>query len=562
MKNLAGGSLSWGKKRNNPNMLERLSIKNIGGIGSADLLLSNSAKHNFVVITGESGAGKSSVVRALEILSGKRNQSSFIRAGEEKANVKAVFYSDLISVEGTVLAQRECSRSGRGSAFIQTKLLPLSSYSQFMAKLLRIQSQFAQLELLDEEHQLSMVDTSGGKELSFLLGEMKEAYQNAVHEEKLLRKLTEKVRDIESKYENAESIIQIAKKCKLQKGLELELEKKIKFLIDRISTLTQGRNALDELTGGSCGGGIIERIERACTKICRSLPEEINDRIESKANEGISNIHEMLHVAEFYFSANELKRLTEEHDSTEQKLGNLRKLKRMTRSEDEEAILRWSEEAEEAILWLRNSGKEISEITSRSRAAKREASRCAMQLREMRKDSASKLELRVNKCLNELGMNDSKLSIRFSECSRLRRDGADKVNFMLVTPKREGPVEKIASGGELSRLLLALQLSLPDEWLPDTIVFDEVEAGLGGMAAVLSGEKLRELSLKCQVILVTHEASIAALGSKHFLIEKHEGEAIVKEISENSRISELARMLTGDSSMQEARLHAQKLLEN
>jgi DNA repair protein RecN (Recombination protein N) len=544
-------------------MLERLSIKNIGGIGSAELVFSNKAKHNFIAITGESGTGKSSVVRALEILSGKRNQSSFIRAGEEKASVEAIFSSGLDhSEDGIIFAVREYSRGGRGSAYIQAKPLPLSSYTQLMAKLLRIQSQFAQLELLDEECQLSMVDTSGGAELVKLLDEMKEAYLNAVHEEKLLRALTEKKRDIENKYENAENIIHTAKICKLQEGLEIELEERSKFLSLKISTLTSGRNALDELTGGASGNGIIEQVEHACTKIYRSLPEEIRERTEIEANEGILNIHRMLRAAESFFSINELKRLKEEHDSTEQRLGNLRKLKRITGSEDEEAILRWSSEAEEAILWLQNSRKEISEIEARSRTAKREASRYAMQLRELRKSAAAKLELRVNECLGELGMNDSKLSIRFSECSRLRRDGADKVNFMLVTPKREGPVEKIASAGELSRILLALQLSLPDEWLPDTIVFDEVEAGLGGMAAVLSGEKLRCLSSKCQVILVTHEASIAALGSKHFLVEKYEGEATIKEISENGRVNELARMLTGDSSLQEARLHAQKLLKN
>jgi DNA repair protein RecN (Recombination protein N) len=544
-------------------MLERLSIKNIGGIGSAELIFSNSAKYNFVAITGESGAGKSSIVRALEILSGKRYQSSFIRAGEEKANVKAVFSSDQsLSEEGTIFAARECFRAGRGSAYIQAKPMSLSLYAELMVRLLRIQSQFAQLELLDEEHQIAMVDTSGGAELAKLLDEMKQKYQNAVHEEKLLSSLTEKEREIDRKFENAEKIVQAVKVCKLKEGLESELEERRKFLSGRIDALTEGRNALDELTGGASGNGIIEQIERACIKICRSLPDEIKEESETAANEGISNIHDMLKIAGSYFNINELKRLAEEHANTEQRLGNLRKLKRMTGSEDEEAILRWSTEAEEAILWLQNSRKVIPEIEARSRTAKREASRCAMQLRELRKIAASKLELRVNKCLQDLGMDDSKLSIRFSERQRLTRDGADKVNFMLVTPKREGPVDKIASGGELSRLLLALQLSLPDEWLPDTIVFDEVEAGLGGMAAVLSGEKLRELSSKCQVILITHEASIAALGTKHFLIEKSEGEALIQEISGNSRISELARMLTGDSSLQEARLHAQKLLES
>ncbi|MCL1875158.1 MAG: AAA family ATPase [Synergistaceae bacterium] len=544
-------------------MLKRLSIKNVGGIGSAELTFSSSEKYNFNVVTGESGAGKSSVVRALEILSGKRSQASYIRAGEEKASVEAVFTSgrDLVE-ESAVLAARECPRTGRGSAYIQAKSMPLSSYTEFMAKLLRIQSQFAQLELLDEERQLVMVDASGGRELTLILDKMKQAYQNAVHQEKLLRSLTEKGREIESKYENADKIIQAVKQCKPQRGLESELEEIRKSLSGKISAMTQGRNALDEITGGASGNGIMEQIERACMKLCSSLPEEIKGKAELAANEGISNIQDMLRMARANFSVNELKKLIAEHDSAEQRLGNLRKLKRMIRAEDEEAILKWSAEAEEAILWLQNARAEISEIEARSRTAKREASRYALQLRELRKAEASKLELRVNECLKELGLNDSKLSIRFSERSRLRRDGADRVNFVLVTKKREGRVEKIASGGELSRLLLALQLSLPDEWLPDTIVFDEVEAGLGGMAAVLSGEKLRELSSKCQVILVTHEASIAALGEKHFLIEKHEGEAMIQEIEEESRVSELARMLTGDSSLPEARLHARKLLES
>ena len=540
-------------------MLERLSIKNIGGIGSAELVFPEKVRgeYDFTVITGESGAGKSSIVRALEMLSGKRNQGAYIRAGEDSAAVKAVLSTDM---NGVIFAAREFSRLGRGSVYIQDKPLPLSSYAEIMTKLMRIQSQFAQLELLDEERRLAMVDTSGGTGLANLLEEMKSAYHNAVLEEKLLRSLREKEREIEQRFENAENIIQIVKACNPQIGLELELEEKRKLLTERISALTQGRGALDELTGGASGSGIIEQLERVCMKICRSLPEEIKEETERVANEGISNIHDMLRTAELHLSLNELRESREEHDSAEKRLGNLRKLKRMTGAEDEDAILKWSAEAEEAILWLQNSRTKISETETRSREARREASRCAIRLREQRKEAASKLETRVNECLKELGMEDAKLSVRFSELSRLKRDGADKVSFVLVTPKREGPVEKIASGGELSRLLLALQLSLPDEWLPGTIVFDEVEAGLGGMAAVLSGEKLRELSSKCQVILVTHEASIAALGTSHFLIEKHEGEAIIKEISGDSRVSELARMLTGDSSLNEARIHAQRLL--
>ena len=112
----------------------------------------------------------------------------------------------------------------------------------------------------------------------------------------------------------------------------------------------------------------------------------------------------------------------------------------------------------------------------------------------------------------------------------------------------------------LTRLLLALQLSLPDEWLPPTIVFDEVEAGLGGRAAVLSGLQLKKLSTRCQVILVTHEASIAALGTNHILIQRQNGETIINNIDNTERIREIARMLSGSLDMAEAREHAKILL--
>ena len=143
----------------------------------------------------------------------------------------------------------------------------------------------------------------------------------------------------------------------------------------------------------------------------------------------------------------------------------------------------------------------------------------------------------------------------------MSRNGADSAEFTLRDGTRSGRVEKIASGGELSRLLLALQLSLPEEWLPPTIVFDEVEAGLGGRAAVLSGLQLKKLSRKCQVILVTHEASIAALGDSHVLIQRTDGETFTKAIAGEERVREIARMLSGSPDMAEAQEHARILLD-
>ena len=183
-----------------------------------------------------------------------------------------------------------------------------------------------------------------------------------------------------------------------------------------------------------------------------------------------------------------------------------------------------------------------------------------MEIRHARHNAAEILASRVNAVLNELAMGGITFGINLAGLQKLRRDGADSAEFFLRDGSRSGPVGKIASGGELSRLLLALQLSLPDEWLPPTIVFDEVEAGLGGKAAVLSGMQLKKLSRKCQVILVTHEASIAALGDSHILIQRIDGESAMKNIDGEERVKEIARMLSGSPDLSEARKHAKILL--
>lgn len=158
-------------------------------------------------------------------------------------------------------------------------------------------------------------------------------------------------------------------------------------------------------------------------------------------------------------------------------------------------------------------------------------------------------------------MGESVFSVKLLPLGKIRSGGADEISFTLSAGgSEEMPVNKSASGGELSRILLALQLAMPEESLPPTLVFDEVEAGLGGKAALLAGYKLLALSRKTQVILVTHEATIASLADHHFLVKKTADCVEVKKLERNDRVGEVARMLSGDASLQEAREHAERLL--
>ena len=247
-------------------------------------------------------------------------------------------------------------------------------------------------------------------------------------------------------------------------------------------------------------------------------------------------------------------------EATETRLGALRKLKRMSNITDEDGLLTYCEEISNALEWLEKSYYELENLSSRSLEDRKGAQALAMKIRELRQHEADTLAQRVNNILSELAMPEINFMIKLNPLQKLNHNGADEIEFILQDTARSGKIENIASGGELSRLLLALQLSLPEELLPPTIIFDEAAAGLGGRAAVLTGLQLKELSRKCQVILVTHEASIAALGDAHILIQRTGNETTMKNISGDERVRELARMLSGSPDLNEALEHARILL--
>ena len=525
-------------------MIEKLNIKNIGGISNAELIFSPGLN----VITGESGAGKSSIVRAIELLTGTRGGVKFIRAGEEKVQVNAKFSGMNIT--------REILKTGRSKAKINDISTGLNECSQIINNLVRIQSQFAQMELLNPQRQLSMLDSCLPerirKEIFPAFHEIFDIARNTSRELRLVKKRRS---EIERKYSNAKEIFELVKTAKPESGLELRLENELADLNHKISGRERAQRSIDLLTGGLSEHGLIGNIE-ACIE---NLYEFMNDDDNLSVKNSIENLNDVVKKLTLNFKDNEKDSLMLE--KIEQRLGALRRLKRICNIPDENELLNYCEEISSNLEWLEESYNELKELTAKSLEEKKTANSLAMEIRHARQESAQNLSLRVNKILDELAMTGIIFSINLTGLQKLRSDGADDVEFLLSDGTRVGRVEKIASGGELSRLLLALQLSLPDEWLPPTIVFDEVEAGLGGKAAVLSGLQLKELSRKCQVILVTHEASIAALGDSHILIQRIEGESYAEIIDGESRVKEIARMLSGSPDMIEAKEHARILLK-
>ena len=263
------------------------------------------------------------------------------------------------------------------------------------------------------------------------------------------------------------------------------------------------------------------------------------------------------------FSKESELELNEAFDALESRIGTLRKLMRFAKVDNVEDLMDFADKTKSELEWLRESRTAISILQEKSGTLKRKVSNLALSLREARKSAANNLEEAVNGTLSNLAMENLRFGISILPMEKVRHSGADDISFFLTDGKHlMGPVSKIASGGELSRILLSLQMASSDEMLPDVLVFDEVEAGLGGRAAVLAGYALKELSLRCQVILITHEASIATIADQHFKVEREGDISLVVEVDFQQRIGEIARMLAGDSSDPEAIRLATSLLES
>ena len=526
-------------------MLERLIIHNIGGIHEAELDFTSGLN----IITGESGAGKSSVVKSLELLTGSRGGAKFIRSGEERGSVEARFTGSIIT--------REILSTGRSKAKLGSVTIGLTECSNIANELVRIQNQFAQIELLDNDRQLEMLDSCIDDRIIF--DEFHEAFERAKSSSGELRALKKRRAEIETKYSKAREIFDLVKIAKPEAGLEKRLETLLSDITHKISERERAKTSLDSLTGGLSEHGLIENV-KACFE---NLYAFMNDDDISQVRDSLESLDGVIKDIQSEVSNDDEDNETL-RENTEARLGSLRKLKRMCNIPDEDELLNYCSEISNALEWLEKSYPELEALSSRSLEDRKQAQTLAMKIRELRQQAANILAQRVNNILEELAMPGIKFIIKLNPLQKLNHNGADEIEFILQDSTRSGKINDIASGGELSRLLLALQLSLPEDLLPPTIIFDEAAAGLGGRAAVLTGLQLKKLSRKCQVILVTHEASIAALGDSHILIQRSEtetgSETFMKNISGRERVREIARMLSGSPDLNEALEHARILL--
>ena len=550
-------------------MLELLHIENIAIIERADIEFGR----GFNALTGETGAGKSIVIDALGAVLGQRTSRELIRTGAEKAFVSAAFGdvpAELPGLaenglapeeDGTLLLQRELYGDGKNVCRVSGRPVTVAQLRRIGASLLNIHGQHDGQQLLDEEQHLIYLDRFGRVE------EELDAYRARYDAWRTTRREMDALKMDEAEKARRVDMLrhQIGEleRADLQEGEE-------EALLARRNILRNGEkfiSAISEadvcLNGGDEGLGAVSAIKEAedALRSLRSLGDAfitLSDRLETLRCEAYDLAETIRDKKdEFDFSPQEL-------DAVESRCDQLYRLKKKYGSSVEE-MLAYLERSREELDRIEYADDRLAQLEQKLRAQESAARDAAKVLSEKRRAAAKELETRISRELSELDMPKLRFSIDFQD-KELAEDGTDTVAFLMSANMGEAlrPIQKIASGGELSRIMLALKNVLAEQDSVMTMVFDEVDTGVSGRAAQRVAEKLAKLSRTRQVLCVTHLPQLTAMADVHFGVEKGEenGRTLtrVRLLDRAARRAEIARMSGGDHPSETMLSGAEELL--
>ena len=551
-------------------MIESLSIRSIGVISSANLELAP----GFTALTGETGAGKTMVLTALGLLLGERADSSSVRTGEKQLFVEGRIRSankDLLDrleelgadvTGGEVIINRSVTSDGRSRAAIGGASVPISTLNEIAEELVTVHGQSDQLRLRSSANQREALDQFGAEEIAGA----KNAYVQLFSQYRELEQRLERMRgsseaDAIRIQRLREQIADIEKVSPEPDELG-RIEEQVKRLSNVESLRLSAGTAHDALTGddGIDAGVLLGQARKALETSGDSKLQEL----AAQASEAAAIAADL---------AAELTSFLDELDADPAKLEQLMSRKaelvalerRYGNSADQLVELLPSLQAE--LLDLDSSDEQLEKLEMQFEATSSQLSFAAGQLTELRQKAGEQLAARVTQELSALAMGGSSLEVRVSPLANFEASGLDKVELLLAAhPGAEPrPLGKGASGGELSRIMLAIELVLSSNQVLPTMVFDEVDAGVGGAAAIELGKRLSQLAQSTQVIVVTHLPQVAAFADHQIRVSKDVSgeitESSVSLLSRREREGELARMLSGNSTSEVALEHARELLD-
>ena len=532
-------------------MLSLLHIENIAVIESADI----SFDQGFNVLTGETGAGKSIVIDAISAILGERAYRDMIRTGTTKASVRAVFtdvpelswFADNgVEYDPETVIQREVHLDGKNVCRVNGTLVSVTILRKLGIQLINIHGQHDSASLFDEANHLSFLDAFADNEA--LRGDYLEKYDAVA---KLRREIDRMTMDESEKLRRMETLryqIKEIEKAELESGEDEELEARRKIL-QNAEKLSDGmETAVECLLGGDDSdgaSGLLAQAEYALARLAKftdaytGLHEKIADLM-----------YQVQDAAEEVRDArDDLSYSSDELEQIESRLDKIHRLRRKYGTTCAE-ILEYLDKAKKELDEIEFAGDHLEKLKKKLKKAEKTAWEAAYALRENRKETAISMSERILSELAQLDMPRVQFSCEFTELD-LSANGADAVAFYMSANAGEAlkPMSKVASGGELARIMLAMKNVLAEKDQVNTLIFDEVDTGVSGRAAQKVAEKLRTVAKHKQVLCVTHLPQLAALAHTHLLISKGERDGrtytTVTPLDIEGRKRELARIIGG-----------------
>ncbi|USK90722.1 DNA repair protein RecN [Rossellomorea marisflavi] len=557
-------------------MLQELSIKNFAIIDSIAL----SFEEGLTVLSGETGAGKSIIIDAIHLLVGGRGSSEFVRHGEKKAEIEGLFLLDdrhhpcyakasefgIDIEEGMIVLRRDISSTGKSVCRVNGKLVTIATMREIGSTLIDIHGQHEHQELMNEHLHLTLLDQFGGKDIASSLT----AYLDVFDEYQTVSRQLKRLNENEQEMAHRLDLIQFQQKeiqdaeLRLHEDDELQEEKLKLVNFEKLYEALQ--TSYDSLRGERKGmdwaGLAMGHLETAA-----EVDAQFGGTLES-----VSSAYYILEDAAHAIRA-ELDQLEFEPgrlDMIESRLNEINGLKRKYGSSIEE-ILAYGSRIEEEIETIINKDSHVQQLQDQLQSLENDLSVEAENLTIARKKWAKKLTVSIHEQLKQLYMDKTKFEVKFltdgdAVNRKFKKEGWDEVEFYISTNPGEPlkPLSKVASGGELSRIMLALKTIFSKHQGITSIIFDEVDTGVSGRVAQSIAEKIYQVAVHSQVMCISHLPQVAAMADCHLFISKKQANGRtstkVKRLEENEKIQEISRMISGVEITDLTLEHAKELL--
>ena len=525
-------------------MITNLHIKNIGIIEDIEIDLNKGMN----VLTGETGAGKTLIIDSLSIISGGRFSKEMIRKGENHSYVELCMYEpeDKNAVDGNIIVTREIYENGRNMCKINGRLVTVAELRKFMKNYIEIHGQNDNQNLLDNRMHIMYLDGFIGEEIE----KLKVAYgENYKTYNEIKRKLRENYGDEKERQRKLDLLkyqLNEIEEAKLRKGEEAQLEEKRKIMINSekiVKNLAEADIAIGENTIDQISEAI-----RALEKI-----EGIDAKYEQTA----------INLKNIYYEVEEISRDIRDYseevefnekeiEQTEKRLDEIYNLKRKYGNNIEE-IQKYAEEIRQEIENIENSEEINNQLKSELIKIEKEMIEIAEEISKTRKKYAYKLNEKINKELEDLEMKNAQINVKVEyKINEFFENGKDEVEIFIKSNVGENEQEliKIASGGEMSRIMLAIKKVLAEVDKMPVLIFDEIDTGISGKAAKTVADKMRAISKSHQVLCISHLAPIAASADYNYFISKNvendRTRTKVKLLNEKEALCEIARISSGE----------------